>query len=245
MKRLVIIACLTSVGALVAAGLWLQPGSGVRRIHVDGTTSYYVYSGTEAGRERKLPAIIVVGHPLSSPLKDLATFKDKFGEPVVLIWSGLLCNLPENCHVEDETVWADKRQQFLTLLGGYKARLPIDEDRIYLTGFSFAGVYSWMLAYDRPDLYAGVVPMSATSYPHQIQEHLDAARAVATIWVRGEKDDTPPNNPAVEVRTGAIVESCNARSRFVLKPGEGHRDMHHYWLESLQYAVQFRRNDGR
>jgi len=244
-QQLIMVVCMASVGGLAAGGLWLRPWSEVHRVHADGITSYYVYSGTDAAHEGKLPAIIFVGHPLSSPFKNLSTFKDRFDEPVLLIWSGLLSSLTEDCRVDDEAAWAIKRQQFLTLLDDYQRKLRIDENRIYLTGFSFAGVYAWMLAYDRPELYAGVVPMSATSYPRQIQENLDAAKALVTVVVRGEKDDTPPKHLAAEMRTGKIVESYNPRSRFVLKPGEGHRDMHKYWLENLQYVLQFRRKDNQ
>jgi pimeloyl-ACP methyl ester carboxylesterase len=244
-QQLIVIVCLASAGALAVMGLWLRPWSAVRRIHTDGIPSYYVYSGADAGREEKLPAIIIIGHPLSSSFKDLSTFKDKFDEPVLLIWSGLVSGLALDSRVDDEAVWARVRQQFPKLLDDYKRKLRIDESRIYLTGFSAAGVYAWMLAYDRPEVYAAVVPMSATSYPRQIQENLDAAKAVATVCVRGEKDDTPPKDLAAEMRTGKIVESYNPSSRFVLKPGEGHRDMHKYWLENLQYVLQFRRNDGR
>lgn len=242
-QQLVIIACLASAGGLAAGGLWLRPWSEVHRIRADGITSYYVYSGADAGRKGKLPAIIFVGHPLSSPFEDLSTFNDKFDEPVLLIWSGLLCSLTEGCPVDDEASWASKRQQFLTLLDDYKRKLSIDEGRVYLTGFSFAGVYAWMLAYDHPELYAAVVPMSAPSFPPQIQGHLEAAKTLVTVVVRGEKDDTPPNDLAAETRTGKIIESCNSDSRFVLKAGEGHRDMHKYWRENLQYVLQFRRKD--
>jgi dienelactone hydrolase len=242
-QQLVIILGVISVGGLAAGGLWLRPWSPVHRIHTDGILSYYVYSGTGAGREGKLPAIIVIGHPLSSPYKDLSTFKDKFDEPVLLIWSGLVSGLALDCRVDDEAVWARARQQFPKLVDDYTRKLRIDESRIYLTGFSAAGVYAWMLAYDRPELCAGVVPMSAPSYPRQIQEKLDAAKTVVTVWVRGEKDDTPPNDLAAEKRTGKIIESYNPRCRFVLKPGEGHTDMHKYWRENLQYVLQFRRRD--
>ncbi|MBN1505993.1 MAG: erythromycin esterase family protein [Sedimentisphaerales bacterium] len=154
-----------------------------------------------------------------------------------------MCDLSGDCLVDDEAAWARKKPQFLTLLDDYKANLPVDEDRVYLTGFSSAGVYAWMLAYDRPDLYAAVVPMSAPSYPHQIQEHLDAAKTVPTIWVRGEKDD--PNNLAPEMQTGKTIESYNPRCQFVLKPGEGHQGVGKYWLENLQYVLQFRRKDNQ
>lgn len=243
-QRIAILTGLISVSGLAIAGLGLRPWSKVHRIHADGITSYYVYSGGEAGREGKLPAIIFVGHPLSSPAKDLATFKDKFNEPVLLIWSGLVSDLRLDSRVDDEVVWARVRQQFPKLLGDYERRLHIDESRIYLTGFSAAGVYAWMLAYDHPELYAAVVPMSAPSHPRQIQQNLEAAKSVVTVVVRGEKDDTPPGDLAAELRTGRIVESYNPRSRFVLKPGEGHRQMHRYWLEHLQYVLQFSKKQG-
>jgi len=241
-QHLVVVVCIASASGLAIASLWLRPWSALGRIHTDGIASYYVYSGAGASHEGKLPTIIFVGHPLSSPFKDLSTYKDQFDEPVLLIWSGLLSGLREDCPVNDEAVWAEKRRQFLELLDDYKRKLPIDESRIYLTGFSAAGVYAWMLAYDQPGLYTAVVPMSATSYPRQIQENLEAAKTVVTVFVRGEKDDTPSRGLAGEVKTGEIVESYNPHSRFVLKAGEGHRDMHKYWLENLQYVLKFDKN---
>ncbi len=225
------------------ARLWSR--SAAHRIRTDGITSYYVYAGTDTGPEGKLPTTIFIGHLHSSPFRDLSIFKNWFDEPVLLISSGLMSDLRGDCLVENEANWAKKRQQFLTLLDDYKRRLPIDEDRIYLTGFSSAGVYAWMLAYDHPELYAGVVAMSATSYPRQIQEHLEAARTLVTVVVRGEKDETMQRHLAGETRTGRIIESSHSGSRFVLKPGEGHQDMGKYWRENLQYVLQFRRNEGQ
>jgi erythromycin esterase-like protein len=242
-RYVIVLAGVISASGLVMAGLWLRPRLAVGRIRTEGITSYYVYSGTEAGHEGKLPAIIFIGHPLSSPFQDLSTYKGRFDEPVLLIWSGLMSDLREDCRVDDEAVWARKRQLFPVLLDDYKRKLGLDESRVYLMGFSAAGVYAWMLAYDRPELYAGVVPMSAPSYPRQIQENLEVAKTVVTVVVRGEKDDTPPRDLAGEMRTGRIVESCNPHSCFVLKADEGHRDMHKYWWKNLQYVLQFRRKD--
>jgi pimeloyl-ACP methyl ester carboxylesterase len=244
-RYVIVLAGVISAGGLVLTGLWLRPRLAVGRIRTEGITSYYVYSGTDAGHTGKLPAIIFIGHPLSSPFEDLDTYKDRFDEPVLLIWSGLVADLRKDCRTADETVWARKRPLFLTLLDDYERKLPIDKDRIYLTGYSAAGVYAWMLAYDHPELYGAVVPMSAPSYPRQIQEHLEAAHTLVTVVVRGEKDDTPPCDLAGEMRTGRIIESCNYDSRFVLKAGEGHRDMHKYWRENLQYVLQFRRKDNQ
>jgi predicted esterase len=243
-RYLVILAGLILVGGLVPAGLWLRPRLAVGRIRTDGITSYYVYAGTDTGPEGKLPTIIFIGHLHSSPFRDLSTFKDWFDEPVLLIWSGLMSDLRGDCPVDDEATWAKKRPQFLALLDDYKRKLRLDEDWIYLTGFSSAGVYAWMLAYDHPELYAGVVPMSATCYPRQIQEHLEAAKTLVTVVVRGEKDKTMQRHLAEETQTGRTIESSHCGSRFVLKPGEGHGAMYKYWRENLQYVLQFRRNDA-
>jgi predicted esterase len=244
-QYLIVAVGLLLTGGLVLAGLWLKPRLTVGRIRTAGITSYYVCSGTEAGQEGKLPTIIFIGHLHDSPFRDLSIFKNWFDEPVLLIWSGLMSDLRGDSPVDNEANWAKKRQQFLTLLDDYKRKLRLDEDRIYLTGFSSAGVYAWMLAYDHPELYAAVVPMSATSYPRQIQEHLEAARTLVTVVVRGEKDERMQRDLAGETRTGRIIESSNSGSRFVLKPGEGHHGVGKYWRENLQYVLQFRRNDTK
>jgi hypothetical protein len=241
----VILACLAMLGGLAVAAWRLRPWSTIKRIRADGITSYYAHSGTDARHEGKLPTIIFIGHLHDSPFRDLSLFKNWFDEPVLLIWSGLMSDLRGDSPVDNEANWAKKRQQFLTLLDDYKRKLRLDEDRIYLTGFSSAGVYAWMLAYDHPELYAAVVPMSATSYPRQIQEHLEAARTLVTVVVRGEQDERMQRDLAGDTRTGRIIESCHSGSRFILKPGEGHHGVGKYWRENLQYVLQFRRNDQR
>jgi len=241
----IVLAGLIFAGGLVWMGLWLRPRLAVGRIRTDGITSYYVRSGPGAGREEKLPTIVFIGHPHDSPFRDLSIFKGWFDEPVLLIWSGLLLSGAERTPVDDEALWARKKQQFLTLLDDCKRRLPVDESRVYLTGFSFAGVYAWMLAYDHPELYAAVVPMSATSYPRQIQEHLEAARTLVTVVVRGEKDERMQRDLAGDTRTARIIESSHPGSRFVLKPGEGHHGVGKYWRENLQYVLQFRRKSTK
>lgn len=230
-------------GPFGLAGLRSRLAAG--RIRTEGVTSYYVYSGTKAGHTGKLPAIIFIGHPVVSLLEDLFTYKDRFDEPVLLISSGVIYDLPHDLRVDDEATWARKRPLFLKLLDDYVKKLPIDKDRVYLTGYSAAGVYAWMLAYDHPELYAAVVPMSATCNPRQIQERMDAARAVVTVVVCGEKDRTMPQDFAGESQIGKTIEAGHPGSRFLLKPGEGHHDMHKYWRENLQYVLQFRRKDNQ
>jgi erythromycin esterase-like protein len=86
MKRLrkqyaVVLAGLLLTSGPVRAGLWLRPWLAMGRIHTDGVTSCYVYSGTGPDHAGKLPAIIFIGHPLSRRPADSSTFRNRFDEP--------------------------------------------------------------------------------------------------------------------------------------------------------------------
>ena len=211
--------------------------SSLDSINIDGVKSYYMYSNVESGSKEGLPVIIIIDHPLggcTSPER----FAVKFDEPVLLIWCKLLDDVSGDTPVDDNTVWQKKRQVFLTLFQGYKDHFGFDERRVYLTGCSAGGVYAWMLAYDRPDLYAGVVAMSAVSYPQQIQQNLESGESVVTVVVIGQNDTMFLQREEQERQTGRAIESRNPHSKFVLMQGEDHGSAQEYWLQYLNYVLQ-------
>jgi len=215
---------------------------GIKTIKIGDITSYYTYSNLEKGSKTEIPAIISIGHPYGDPINRLQYFEGKFDEPVLLISSGLLSDLKDkSVAVENEEIWNEKSKKFLELVEFYKNFFDIDENRIYLTGFSFDGVYAWMLAYDHPELYAGVVAMSSVSYPPQIQNNLDSASEVVTVVVRGERDRHFPQRLEQEKETGRIIESKNPNSMWILKEGETHTDVEKYWIDYLKYILQFKK----
>lgn len=216
--------------------------SSLSSITIDGVTSYYTYSNVESGSKEGLPAIIIIGHP-AGRRESIERFADQFNEPVLLIWCGLLDDLRDDTLVDDNTVWQRKKQDFLASFKGYKDYFRFDEKRVYLTGFSFTGAYAWMLAYDRPDLYSGVVAMSAVSYPEQIQQNLESSESIVTVVVRGRNDAAFPERLEQERKTGRVIESRNPHSKFVLKQSEGHGSVAKYWLQYLNYILQFSRPD--
>lgn len=211
-------------------------------ITIEGVKSHYMYSNVESDSKEGLPVIMIIDHPFGGrgwPER----FAGKFDEPVLLIWCRLLDDLSPDTLVDDNTVWQKKRQVFLTQFQGYKDHFGFDERRVYLTGFSSTGVYAWMLAYDRPDLYAGVVAMSAVSYPQQIQQNLESGESVVTVVVRGENDMDFPRRLEQERQTGRVIESRNPHSKFVLMQGEDHGSIAKYWLQYLHYVLQFSKPD--
>jgi len=216
--------------------------SSLGSITIDGVKSYYAYSNIESGSKEGLPVVIIIGRPVGRR-ESAERFVDQFDESVLLVWCGLLNDLSGDTLVDDNTVWQGKRQDFLTQFKGYKDHFRFDERRVYLTGFSSAGVYAWMLAYDRPNLYSGVVAMSAVSYPEQIQQNLESSESVVTVVVRGQNDAAFPKRLAQERETGRVIESRNPHSKFVLKQGEDHGSIEEYWLQYLNYMLQFSKPD--
>lgn len=217
--------------------------SSLDSITIDGVKSYYMYSNVESGSKEGLPVIIIIDHPLGGrgwPER----FAGKFDEPVLLIWCRLLADLSHDTLVDDNTVWQKKRQVFLTLFQGYKDHFGFDERRVYLTGCSAAGIYAWMLAYDRPELYSGVVAMSAFSYPQQIQQNLESGESIVTVVVIGQNDPMFLRRDEQERQRGRVIESRNPHSKFVLMQGEDHGSIYKkYWLQYLNYVLQFSKPD--
>ena len=211
---------------------------------IQGTASYYVCSDRQAIPREGLPVIIDIGSTFETPAA-LTRFVGEFDEPVLLIWSSLLSDLSGDTRLEDETVWETKRQKFARLFSRYRETLRFDDRRVYLTGFGFTGAYAWMLAYDRPALYAGVVAMSAPCYPLPIQQRLDRGESVVTVVVCGEKDRWLTNRLALVQATGKAIESQNPHSRFILKPVADYREVANYWVENLRYVLQFTQEPNR
>ena len=217
------------------------PLGGLNLLPIEGQGSFYVCSDARLLFKERLPVIIWIGGGYQQP-ETLLQFVGRFPEPVLLVWSDLLADLSADTALEDSAVWERKRQEFLSLLGRHQALLRFDPRRVYLTGSSFAGAYAWMLAYDQPDRYAGVVAMSSPSYPPQIQQRLESGRSVATVAVRGEKSSQNAARLAQEKRTGEAIESLNSHSRFVIRSAASKGTAAKCWTENLTYILQFVRD---
>ena len=208
--------------------------------YIPGTASYYVCSDRKANLREGLPVIICIGSAFETPAA-LTRMVGVFDEPVLLLWSSLLSDLSGETPLEDKKVWETKRQKFARLLARYRKALHFDDHRVYLTGSGFAGAYAWMLAYDRPDVYAGVVAMSAPWYPPPIQQQLERGKTVITVAVYGEKDRWLTNRLVQAKEVGLALESLNPHSRFILKPGADRLEVAKDWFKNLEYILQFRK----
>ena len=105
----------------------------------------------------------------------------------------------------------------VALIGDLVESLPIDENRIYLTGSSMGGSGTWYLAAKHPRIFAAAVPLCGGGDPKQA-----AALKTIPFWVfHGDQDDQVP----VE-RSRSMVEAVKAvggeRMNYTELAGAGH-----------------------
>ena len=72
-------------------------------------------------------------------------------------------------------------------------RFSIDTDRVYLSGHSMGGDAAWDIGLAHPDLWAGVIPIVATSGKYVAQYWPNAAR-LSFYFISGELDDNRTAN---------------------------------------------------
>lgn len=102
------------------------------------------------------------------------------------------------------------------LLDEVLARLPIDEDRVYLTGLSRGGYGTWNFACAHPERFAAIAPISGGGYP-------DAARRLknVAVWAfHGAKDDVIPISESK--RMVDALKACGGDVRFTIYPEANH-----------------------
>ena len=104
--------------------------------------------------------------------------------------------------------------EMMELLTHLKEKYPIDEERIYSTGFSMGGCKTWDMFQEYPNVFAAVAPMDATfdvglnSYGQPV-ENINRSTILPVFYVGGEL--TPlPELPFQE-------EKCRNRMEYVLQ----------------------------
>lgn len=94
--------------------------------------------------------------------------------------------------------------------------MPIDPDRVYLTGFSMGGFGTWQTACFNPSRFAAIAPLSGGG-------DVDQAERLANmpIWAfHGADDEVVPLSSSQAMVEA--VRKCGGRVEFTVYPGCGH-----------------------
>ena len=96
-----------------------------------------------------------------------------------------------------------------------QSMLPIDRDRVYLSGHSLGGMATWEWALDNPERFAAIAPMAGYGEPYRASR----LKNLPAWSINGENDTVVLRGFAEQMVTA--LESCGAPVRYtVLKGGE-------------------------
>ena len=98
--------------------------------------------------------------------------------------------------------WACYTESLLAFLDEICKTLPVDLNRVYLTGASMGGTGTWMLAMAAPERFAAIMPVCGTG----IYWFGEALIDVPVYAVHGDKDDIVLVEESIN-----MVESVNRR----------------------------------
>jgi predicted peptidase len=137
------------------------------------------------------------------------------------------CAKPENyaerpCFIfapqcPDENGWSGATgANVLKTVKDLMRQLPIDPNRVYLTGLSMGGFGTFAMLNDEPRLFAAAIPMAGGA-------NVAIARNLRHIplWIfHGEKDETV--SPEADRALAKALEKIKAPAKYTEFPGEGH-----------------------
>ena len=117
-------------------------------------------------------------------------------------------------------------------------RFSIDTDRVYLSGYSMGGDAAWDIGLAHPDLWAGVIPISAQS-DRYCNFYWENAKYVPFYVVLGELDGAKLTKNALDLDR-YLKRGYDAT--VVEYEGRGHDDFHEEILRIFDWMGRFRRN---
>jgi len=119
----------------------------------------------------------------------------------------------------DSGSWDKRIEDMNDLLDHLTETLPIDPDRLYLTGISLGGFGTWSYALQYPDRFAAVVPI-AGGYAEQAPENICTLKDLP-IWVfHGEADEQV--DPSYSQVLVDALQACESDVIFTLYPDTSH-----------------------
>jgi predicted esterase len=118
-------------------------------------------------------------------------------------------------------------------------RFSIDTDRVFLSGHSLGGDAAWDIGIAHPDLWAGVIPIVATSDKH-VGLYWENAKNVSFYFVCGEKDGDKMARNSTD--WNRYFERQGFDTMVVQFQGRGHEHFHDEILRIFEWMNLHRRD---
>lgn len=116
----------------------------------------------------------------------------------------------------EKKYWGCYTESLLAFIDHVCESLPIDEDRVYLTGLSMGGTGTWMLAMADPERFAAIAPICGSG----IYWNGEPLKEIPIMVYHGDLDDIVPLQNSIE-----MIKSVNRRggmAKIKILYGVGH-----------------------
>jgi len=133
--------------------------------------------------------------------------------------------------------WTDSSSvtAVLELLSFAKRNLPVDPNRIILTGFSMGGLGCWYFAQHYPEHFSAIIPLA--SVPPS-----DMVLTIPAYVIQGEKDELFPLDTTEEIIQA--IQEKGGEIEFIVEKNLSHYQTHRY-VRPLSRSVHWLRKMWR
>lgn len=170
----------------------------------EGNHSYLVLLPPEYDPYRRYPAVVTLHGAGSTPALQLdwwagpRTEKGRLGQATRQGYI-VIAPLWTQPHQTSYNASPEEHQAVLAALRDACRRFAIDTDRVYLSGHSMGGDAAWDIGVSHPDLWAGIIPIVATSTRNYVSHYTANAANLPMYFLGGELDGDKMQTNAIDL----------------------------------------------
>jgi len=111
----------------------------------------------------------------------------------------------------NDKYWGCYTESLLAFLDYICETLPVDKERVYLTGLSMGGTGTWMLAMAAPERFAAIAPVCGSG----ICWYGEALKDIPVMMYHGDLDDIVPIDESITMLRAINAHGGNARLKIL------------------------------
>ena len=136
--------------------------------------------------------------------------------------------------------WGCYTESLLAFIDYVTASLPVDADRVYLTGLSMGGTGTWMLAMADPERFAAIAPICGSG----IYWYGEALKSIPVMVYHGDLDEIVPISNSLEMIKSVNRHGGNAEMKILYGVGHNAWDEAYAGDELYTWLLSHKKSHG-